>query len=319
MKQKSILVLACGLNSAYHMIKVLKNNYTKEFRIIGADINEPYLVPSINLVDKFYKVSPSKIDGFYKEIISILDKEKIDIIIPIFDLDQKLFYKDNPDLLNRKIISTAPIKKTFEYYGNKEKLNNFLTKNHISTPKIYSIKEIKTENEYFLKPKDGVGSIDAKKATGKEILNCKEIENYVIQEVCHSPELTVEAFFFQNKISTVTRERLETKAGVCTKTCIYHNQKLENIVKKFTKVITVPIIFNLQFMKNQKNKFVVIDVNLRLAGGMGLSYKAGWDEVSAISDMWLNKSETEIFSHLKLNSKKQWITRVYEEIITKTN
>jgi len=319
MKQKSILVLACGLNSAYHMIKVLKNNYTKEFRIIGADINEPYLVPSINLVDKFYKVSPSKIDGFYKEIISILDKENIDIIVPIFDLDQKLFYRDNPDLLDRKIISTAPIKKTFEYYGDKEKLSNLLSKNGLLTPKTYSIEKIIAKNEYFLKPKDGVGSIDAKKATGEEILSHEKISNYIIQEICYSPELTVESFFFQNKLSTVTRERLETKAGVCTKTCIYHNQELEDIVKKFTEIITVPTIFNLQFMKNQEDKFVITDVNLRLAGGMGLSYKAGWDEISGLSDIWLNKNETEIFSHLKLDSKKQWITRVYEEIITKTN
>lgn len=319
MKQKNILVLACGLNSAYHMIKILKNTYSKEFRVIGSDINEPYLIPSINLVDKFYKVSPSKNERFYKEIISIIDKENIDILIPIFDLDQKLFYGDNPDLLNRKIISTAPIKKTFEYYGDKEKLSNFLSEKGLLTPKIYSTEKIIAENEYFLKPKDGVGSVDAKKVTGKEILCHEKISNYIIQEICSPPELTVEAFFFRNRISTVTRERLETKAGVCTKTCIYHNQELENIVKKFTEIITVPTIFNLQFMKNQKNKFVIIDVNLRLAGGIGLSYKAGWDEISALSDIWLNKNETKIFSHLKLDSKKQWITRVYEEIITKTD
>lgn len=319
MKQKNILVLACGLNSAYHLIKILKNNYSKEFRIIGTDINEPYLIPSINLVDKFYKVSPSKNNEFYKEIISIIDTENIDIIVPIFDLDQKLFYKDNSDLLDRKIVSTAPPKKTFEYYGDKEKLNNFLSKNGLPTPKIYSTEKIIEGNEYFLKPKDGVGSIDAKKATGKEILCHEEISNYIIQEICYPPELTVEAFFFKNKISTITRERLETKVGVCTKTCIYHNKELENIVKKFTEIITVPTIFNLQFMKNQENKFVITDVNLRIAGGMGLSYKAGWNEVSALADIWLNKNETEIFSHLKLNSKKQWITRVYEEIITKTN
>lgn len=319
MKHKNILVLACGLNSAYHMINVLKNNYPKEFHIIGTDINDPYLVSSINLVDKFYKVSNSKNNKFYQEIISILDKENIDIIVPIFDLDQKLFYKDNPDLLDRKIISTAPTKKTFKYYGDKEKLSNFLSKNGLPTPKIYSFEKIIKNNEYFLKPKDGVGSIDAKKATGKDILCQKEINNYIIEEICYPPELTVEAFFFRNKISTVTRERLETKAGVCTKTCIYYNQDLENIVKKFTKIIAVPTIFNLQFMKNQENKFVITDVNLRLAGGMGLSYKAGWDEISALSDIWLNKDEKEIFSHLKLNFKKQWITRVYEEIITKTN
>lgn len=318
MKQKNILILACGLNSTYHMIKILKKHYSKYFRIIGTDINKSHLVSSINFLDKFYKVSPSKNKKFYKEIISILDKEKIDIIIPIFDFDQKLFNKDNNDLIKRKIITTAPVKKTFNYYGNKEKLSKLLSNNNLITPKTFSIKNIDLKTEYFLKPKDGTGSVGAKKILGKDILNIKNINNYTIQELCYHPELTVESFFYNNNISTITRERLETKAGICTKTCIYHNQELEEIVKKFTQIISVPNIFNLQFMKNSKGQFVITDVNLRLAGGIGLSYKAGWDEISALANIWLDKKEKEIFSHLKLNFKKQWITRVYEEIITKT-
>ena len=316
--KKKILFLSCGLNSAYHAIKILKEKYKNYFYLIGADCNSKKLVASSTLLDKFYKVAYSNDSKFYSQIIKILDEEKIDIIFPIFDFDQKIFNKNNPDLHKRGILTTAPKQEIFNFYGDKLKLSKFLKENKLPTPKYFLKNQIDPNKEYFLKPKEGVGSVNSQILIGKKIKKIKEINKFIIQELCEEPEYTTEVFYYKNIINTVTRERIETKAGICTKTCVFKNIKLEKIVKKLIQKIEVPNCFNLQFMKNNKNEFVITDVNFRLAGGMGLSYKAGWDEISALADTWLEKSEKEIFSHFKLNCKKQWIVRVYEDIITKS-
>jgi hypothetical protein len=118
-------------------------------------------------------------------------------------------------------------------------------------------------------------------------------------------------------LKTVTRERLDTKSGVCTKACIYEDISLEKIAKQIISFLKVPIFFNLQFMKNSKNVDVITDINFRLAGGCSMSYVAGWDEISALADIMLGKSTDEIFSHFKLKHKRQYVVRVYRDIITK--
>lgn len=316
-KKKRVLILSCGVGSVYHIVKILKEKYSDYFYIVGADINESFLIPSINLLDTFYKVSLSIENNFYEEILSILDKEDIDIIIPILDYDQFLFCKDNKDLVKRKIISTAPDKSVFDFYGDKEKMNFFLRKNGFLVPKQFQVSEVKSEDKYFIKIRNGVGSVGATQMIGSDILSLKNLDRYIIEEVCFDPEITVEVFNIKNKISYILRERIETKAGVCTKSCIFFDKNMQKTIEKFCKIILVPNVFNIQFMKNKNGDYVITDVNFRFAGGMSLSYKVGWDEVSALADMWLGKTNGQVFSNFSFNNKKQWVVRIYNEIITK--
>ena len=71
-------------------------------------------------------------------------------------------------------------------------------------------------------------------------------------------------------------------------------------------------------MKNSKNEYVITDVNFRLAGAMGLTCAAGWDEASALANLMLNKSENEIFAPLKLKHSTQYVIRTYNNVVTKT-
>lgn len=312
-----LLLLSCGTNACYHCAKTLKENFEKDFYIVGADINEQYLISTCNYLDMFYKVPCSSSSGYYETILEICKKENINYILPIFDLDQKLFYKDNPDLIKLGVVSLGINKTTAILYENKETMSKALSKFGFRVPQEFSNKEVNENFKYFIKPKDGSGSTGIKIETGVNIKKFNSEHNFLIQEICSEPEYTVECFNF-NKISrTITRERLASKAGVCTKTKIFNNLELENIVKNFARKIDCPYCFNLQFMKNLNNEFVITDVNLRLAGGMSLSYAAGWDEISALAKIMLNKKEDEIFETLPEQIKPQYVVRAYTDIVTK--
>ena len=312
-----ILLLSAGTNACYHCAKILKEKFKNYFYIVGVDINEQYLIPSCNYLDKFYQAPRSDSPEYYSFILKICKEENINYILPSFDIDQKLFYPENKDLLKLNIISLSTNKEALEIYDNKDNMNKFLKKNGFNIPKIFNIKEIKDDLDYFIKPKNGVGSIGAQILKGKEIKHISKIDDILIQEICLEPEYTVECFHYKNETRTITRERIASKSGVCTKTFAHNNYELENIVKNFTDKIKCPYYFNIQFMKNSNNEFVITDVNFRLAGGMSLSYAAGWDEISALVNLMLNKTNTEIFKTLPKTIKPQYIIRAYTDIVTK--
>ena len=70
-------------------------------------------------------------------------------------------------------------------------------------------------------------------------------------------------------------------------------------------------------MKNSYGEYVCTDLNLRTAGGMSLSYAAGWDEVSALANIILGKDESTIIQSINKKINEQYVCRRYEETVTK--
>ncbi len=309
-----VLVLSAGLSAAYHFIKVLNEKFKDKFYIVAADINEEYLISSCLLIDKFYKVPLSVSKDYYGIILDICKKEKIDYILPLLDKDRVLFHRANTDLLKLNVRSFSS--SDFEF--SKDKINKLLYENGFLVPKEYNINELKDNEKYFVKPIQGVGSVEAQIMLKEQILAKDNINDYLIQEVCKKPEITLECFNYNGKFSAAARERIEAKAGICSKGKVYKDKELEDIAKKFIEKFSPNTYFNLQFMKNSDDEYVITDVNYRLAGAMGLSYAAGWDEVSAMAKIMLGKSDNEIFSSFKLNHSIQYVLRTYNNIVTKT-
>lgn len=179
---------------------------------------------------------------------------------------------------------------------------------------MYKKSEIVKEQDYFCKPRTGVGSFGAGIMKGTDILNFDE-SDLLIEEICTKPEVTLECFNYSGKIYSVARERLDTKSGVCTKARVYHDASLESVAQKFAESIKLPYIFNLQFMTNSRGEKVITDVNLRTAGGMSLSYAAGWDEVEALGKIMLGADD--VVSTVNVPIIEQYVMRAYTDIVTK--
>lgn len=312
-----LLLLSAGTNACYHIAKTLKDKYSSMLYIVGADINDRYLIPSCHFLDAFYKVPRSSSSDYYETILDICNREGIDFLLPSFDADQKLFYPENKDLISIGVTSFGTSIKTLPIYDNKKKMNDFLRSVGLPIPKQYSINECKANEMYMVKPINGVGSVGAALRTIDD-MKLLDMSQFIIQEKCLEPEVTMECFWFEKQLSTICRERIVAKAGVCTKTRIFKNYKLEEIGFKFAKSLLPPHIFNLQFMKNQQNEYVITDVNLRTAGGMSLSCAAGWDEVSALAKIMTGEKDlNEIFVTLPKKINSQYIVRAYTDIVTK--
>ena len=315
---KKLLLLSCGTNACFHIAKVLKEKFTKSFYIVGCDINKRWIIPTGEYLDEFYQVPFSTDESYYIFILDICRKEKIDYILPSFDNDQFLFSCDNQNLKRLGVRSLA-INSTLNFYRDKENTNAYLENIGIPVPKRYKKENVDEKTEYFVKPIHGVGSAGIHKETGKAIKESTEIKNNtcVIQELCFEPEYTLECFLYNDRIYSVVRNRIASKLGVCTKTRIFQDKKLEQYAYKLAENTELPYIFNMQFMKNQNDEYVCTDLNLRTAGGMSLSYAAGWDEVSALAHIMLGSDERKIVSMVDKRIPEQYIIRHYEDSVTK--
>lgn len=313
---KTLLLLTCGTNACYHVSKVLKEKFPGEFRIVGTDINHRWMIPTSPYLDVFYQCPYSSSTDYYSFILEICREEIVNFILPSFDEDQKMFYGGNPDLKELGVTSLGINESLLDMYSDKVNINKFLKDNNLPVPVIYSKSELTDNQKYFIKPIHGVGSIGAREMNGKELLNNWD-KDVLVQECCHDPEVTLECFNFNGRLSSVARVRIASKSGVCTKTRVYHDEYLQSIAHRFSSIAKLPYIFNLQFMKNTKGEMVITDVNLRTAGGMSLSYAAGWDETSALAKIMLSQSEEEIFSTLSTPVNEQYVIRAYTDIVTK--
>lgn len=312
----NLLLLSCGTNACVHVSKVLKSLFPNDFYIVGCDVNKEWLIPSSLYLDDFVQCPYSSEKDYYQFILDVCIKKRIEWLLPSFDTDQFLLSCDNPDLKKLGVKSFG-ISNNLNFYKDKIKTNLYLKSIGIPIPKVFDIKDIDNDTEYFVKPINGVGSSGASKKNGAEIKEKIAGTSYLIQEICFNPEYTLECFCYNKKLYSVCRERIASKSGVCTKARVFKNKILENYAKKLVEHIQVPYIFNMQFMKNSLNEYVCTDLNLRTAGGMSLSFAAGWDEVSAIARVMLNKSESEIISTVDNDIQEQYVVRRYEDIVTK--
>lgn len=313
----NLLLLSAGTNANYQISKVIKTYFSNQIHLIGTDINPQHLIASSIYLDAFYQVPMTKEAAYYPAILDICQKQKIDYLLPSFDADQLLFFPENEDLIKLGVKSLGTPLESLKYYKNKAEMNVFLREEGFPIPKLYSVKECVDDILYMVKPINGVGSIGAGLKNGKEIKKLPNPNDYVIQERLFEPEVTMECFYFNNQFSCVCRERLATKAGVCQKARLFNNDTLAKIGLRFAKTLTTPFIFNLQFMQNQSGEYRITDVNLRTAGGMGLSYAAEWDEISALAKIMLKKETDDVFETLPEKIQPQYVVRAYTDIVTK--
>ena len=323
MKTK-ILITAGGTGSAWQIAETIKKYYPDCFELFITDTNDKCMVASASLADHFYTVPPVKSRGYASYMYKLLEKNGIDLIIPLIPWEQKFFAPDNKKFAALGITSTAPLIRTEELLNDKNSLYRFCTSYKIPTVSIIDIKDVSKGKTYFVKSSCGFGSMGAGRISGADILKMdrKEAGALVIQEDCTGKggrkgapeEVTAECFYDGKTLHVAVRERMEAKSGVCTKARFRTEPEIEETIKRVCELVEMPKVFNIQFIRKGK-KWLVMDVNLRLAAGTGLSAAAGFDVVRALLASLAGKKINEKWLHI--DPTVETVLRVYREVTIK--
>ncbi|MDE6687947.1 MAG: ATP-grasp domain-containing protein [Lachnospiraceae bacterium] len=314
-------VTAGGTGSAWHIASIVKQYYADKITLYISDINDAELVASSTLADFFFKVPPVKETGYAEYMYDLLRENQIDVIIPLIPWEQRFFAPDLSVFASLGVKSIAPVSVTDNTLNHKKNLYRFCILHELPIIRQYEKEELEAERIYFCKPTEGFGAMDACTMSGKQILErCEsgafDWERMIVQEYCEEDgivqEVTVEAFWDQKKLRTICRRRLESKSGVCTKAAVMKLPEADNVMQKIAGLLELPMVFNIQFVHHE-DCWKIMDVNLRLAAGTGLSNAAGFQLIRALLANLLGLPVEE--GWFQTDESIKTILRVYQEIV----
>ena len=325
--KKKILITAGGTGSGWRISKTVKQYFPEEAELVITDTNPRELVAAATIADAFFQVQPVNDPSYAEYMYSLLQKEKIDAIIPLIPWEQSLFAQDREEFAMLGVTSASPLMRTEALLNDKRNLYEFCRKNNIPTVPLYRPGKdgfvIEDNADYVLKRRDGFGAMGLRHIRGAELKAQEEQidwEETVLQPDLRGrgdlpgqiEEVTVEGYCDGKTVSTFVRQRLEAKSGVCTKAAFPKLPELQECVEHFSELCELPPAFNIQFAKCD-NEWLVMDVNLRIAAGGGLSEAAGFQLSRAL-----------IANLLGYEVPRAWLTpdptvkhvlRVYQEVV----
>lgn len=263
-------VLVEGIGS---MVFGTQLKYYKEMNwdLVGIDITNKSFGMYKNI--KSYIVPKYSEDNCFNILEHVIEKEKIDLVIPSVDegligwSKRKRFFRDK--YMTEILISNEDV---IDICVDKWKTYQFFKENSIPTP--YTSLNMDYD---LLKPRWGRGSegIYLRKNIDKEF----SFDGYISQQLLDGTEYTIDVLcdLTGKPIYIVPRIRIEIESGVSIKGKTVFDKKIIDYAEKIVNLLKPIGIINIQCIKD-KDGINFIEINPRIGGGSSLSF--------ASSDNW---------------------------------
>lgn len=210
------------------------------------------------------------------DIVRVAKEYEIDIILPFVDGAIEIASKVRPHLpgvfipvgdfeINQTMFDKVSAAKAFETAG-------------IPIPKTYTA--INAKMPAIAKPRKGSASRGIKIFhTLDELMHLENFNDYLVQEYIENrEEYTVDCYVSQKGeiLTVVPRCRLEVMGGEVTRTMTCRNAKLDELSRKVITTFNLRGPATLQFIHDlDRNRYLLMEVNPRLGGGVVCSIFAG--------------------------------------------
>ncbi len=272
----NILFLSCGrstyfLKELYNWKKIKK----KKLRVITSDTTS--LPTYLKFTDKNYLVKKTTDKKYLKQILKIINYEKIDYILPFNDFDIK-FIIDNHNILSKKTNFFLSNEKSLSLSLNKILTKNVLNQINLKNPKNFKIDSVKLKDFPLIAKK--TGNKDPVTKGFNLIKNFKDLKrfkqnNQLYEKFIKGTEYTTDVLCdkYNNPVFIIPRIRISTRAHVSDKGVTIYDKSIISDAKKIIKKFNIIGLANLQCIKmNNKNYWT--DINLRISGGIPLFIKS---------------------------------------------
>ena len=223
--------------------------------VVGLRWSDPNVVADIVKVAKEYEIDIILpfVDGAI-EIASKVRQHLPGVFVPVGDFE-----------VNRTMFDKVEAAKAFEKAG-------------LPIPRTYSA--INAKMPAIAKPRKGSASRGIKIFhTLDELMQLEGLSDYLVQEYIENrDEYTVDCYVSQagEILTVVPRVRLEVMGGEVTRTITCRNQTLDRLSRQVIETFSLRGPVTLQFLHDlDRNRYLLMEVNPRLGGGVGCSIYAG--------------------------------------------
>lgn len=223
--------------------------------IVGLRWSDPNVVADIVKVAREYEIDIILpfVDGAI-EIASKVKQHLPGVFVPVGDFE-----------VNRTMFDKVAAAKAFEQAG-------------LPIPKTYSA--INAQMPAIAKPRKGSASRGIKIFhTLDELMQLENLSDYLVQEYIENrDEYTVDCYISQKGeiLTVVPRVRLEVMGGEVTRTITCRNATLDRLSRQVIETFGLKGPVTLQFIHDlDRNRYLLMEVNPRLGGGVVCSIYAG--------------------------------------------
>jgi carbamoyl-phosphate synthase large subunit len=265
-----VLIGSCGGLTGVYIARQLRGNFFVKCEICGIDSNEN--IPTKKFLDKFFEVPSLENENcFIKILISVLNRENIDIYFPTHSKETYIISKNETYIRNNTktkfIISPYD---TYKLLGNKKIAYLTLKNMGLDVPKVYCKEDKIDKFPVFTKPEISSGSKNSFILYSNEeveLVKQKYPDNFFMEYV-KGCEYTVDCIYSSSGefISYNQRIRIKTLGGAAIITKNNFDVDFRNEIMKISDEHRIKGPCNFQFFYAGERK-ILTDINLRFASG----------------------------------------------------
>lgn len=310
LKDITVLFSACGSPSAPGFMNAIKENGERKIKIVGMDMVSE---PSVKyLVDSFYHVPAATSSDYIDVVLDICKKENVNIYFPSISAEVSAVVKRKSEFDALGVIVSTSNQDSVLISNNKLHTYQALEKAGIKVPKycgVHTVDEFVNGLKYMGYPEkpvcikivDGSGSrgvriIDATKSRYDIFVNEKPNSFYIsyddmlsmletapkplhemlLVECMHGPEFTVDILADKGKTIYIGgRENVVSLMSIAQESVVKEDELAFETSKEVVKLLNMDGNVGFDFMRNDKNEAILMDINPRTTATISLFAAAG--------------------------------------------
>ncbi|HEV7563463.1 MAG TPA: ATP-grasp domain-containing protein [Solirubrobacterales bacterium] len=281
-----VLIGAAGTTTAFGIVRALRGRWGAEIEILATDINPRSLVAAAALADRFLQAPPVVDPGYAGWLERTLRETEPTLFVPLLDEDIATSAElaeagELPPATRLLAPSAASARICWDKFATWE----WLRERGLPGCETWEPGEASWAGAPLVaKARRGQGSQGFRRLdSAAELAALAGAGDLVVQPLCEPPEVTVDAFLAADgsRFRAVCRERLETKAGVCTKARVHEDAELAGLAEEVARGLDLHGASCLQAMRGEDGGWRLTDVNARAGAGTPLAAAAGVDLLGA--------------------------------------
>ena len=261
--------------------------------IFGSDVSP--LAPGLQVVDHSVIFPHGDSRYFAETLLNYCRFNEISLVIPTIDPDlvrlDALVGRFASELPSCRLLISPSF--TLRHARDKRLSRRLFAELGAEVPTEVSLDDPGFSFPVFVKPFDGSGGQGAEIVHDQAILLNRLQENptLMLENVVTGSEYTVDVLCdFQAKaLCAVSRRRIKVRSGEVVQGVVERNRKLEVLASTLAEGFRATGPVTVQFLRPNEGRFVAMEINARMGGGLPLTIAAGADWPEWILDLYMGR------------------------------
>ena len=302
----SVLLTSVGTDSAVALCEALRTSFVSGLRLVGMDVRTA--VACRPWLDNFTRAPPRKSPEFMEEVLRLCRTQKITHVWPMSTEDQLIMARESRVRLKDQVVIGSS-EEVVEIANNKISLYDFCAARDLSVPRYKVVHDVPSlgiaaeslgypGKPVVLKAAFGTGAAGLKiirpgisrldmfhsrlnrdvtlEVAAQQLEGVSPWPSLMLTEYLPGEEFSVDVLRFRGEWKGgVVRRRDESLFGLATDATVVDRPDILDVSRRIVDSLGIEFISNVQFRGAEDGRPMLMEINPRVPGTIGLSVAAG--------------------------------------------